>query len=142
MLVSCSRFKLKFFIRVNKAPNLEKRDKFIYSISCSLSCLVFTSLIYGHPKTVVPVWLRDIWCHGNETELDQCKHSGWIRPKRPLDFYDLAGVICHTDTGRVIEPELSEATKQVMPLKVSKIRPTYRDRPIVERSSTDRWLIS
>ena len=67
-------------------------------------------MTYGHPKRVAPVWLSWINCKGTETELDQCHHSGWTIGKRRLNFYDLAGVMCHNPEGRIMLPEFSRAT--------------------------------
>lgn len=56
-----------------------------------------------------PVWLEEINCNGTESHIDDCNHSGWVKPKRRLTFYDLAGVMCNTVTGRVLVPPVASS---------------------------------
>lgn len=55
------------------------------------------------------VWLEWINCKGTESHIDDCQHSGWVKPKKKLNFYDLAGVMCHTEKGRALLPPVSSA---------------------------------
>ena len=74
-----------------------------------LSFCFFLRVIYGHPKRTRPVWLEAINCNGTESHIDDCHHSGWVKPKRRLNFYDLAGVMCYTEEGRIRVPPIASA---------------------------------
>ncbi|XP_028391095.1 lysyl oxidase homolog 3A-like [Dendronephthya gigantea] len=74
---------------------------------------------YSHPKRVRTVWLEEINCEGTENHIDQCNHSGWAKPKRRLSFYNLAGVMCYTEEGRILLPPVDSAWGDI---DVSKIK--------------------
>jgi hypothetical protein len=65
--------------------------------------------VYGHPKKKRQVWLEAINCNGTESHIDDCQHSGWVKPEKRLSFYDLAGVMCHTEIGRILVPPIAQA---------------------------------
>ncbi|CAB4035420.1 lysyl oxidase homolog 2A-like, partial [Paramuricea clavata] len=73
---------------------------------------------YGHPKGPRPVWLEAINCNGTENHIDDCNHSGWVKSKRRLNFFDLAGVMCYTAEGRVLFPPVASAWGDINATKV------------------------
>ena len=62
---------------------------------------------------MTPVWLEEISCNGTESHIDDCNHSGWVKPKKRLTIYDLAGVMCNTVIGRVLVAPVASSWENI-----------------------------
>ena len=51
----------------------------------------------GQGSANQPIWLDDVYCHGNETDIRNCQHSSY--GVHNCDHSEDAGVICASGTG-------------------------------------------
>lgn len=52
---------------------------------------------FGQGYYSSPIWMDDLMCYGEESELSQCYFRGW--GNHDCSHYEDAGVVCSNDEG-------------------------------------------
>lgn len=105
--VSSLREVAKYHNKNARMQMLHVLDQNLITFSAIKKFLFYLRKTYGFPKGMRPVWLEEINCNGTESHIDDCKHSGWVKPKKRLSIYNLAGVMCNSVTSRVLVPPVA-----------------------------------